>query len=198
MNKCFNALCAMLCSVVFSCPAGADHSLPAPWIQALSENMDWLCGGQVEEGVPAEVYFWVRPDAAGISCVEYRVVLDSWYEEPPYGGMFLIASPPNPAALFVVGTPVDSVGTVICFPECQEEFFWVHKLVFIPAFRGAFVCVDIAPHGQSGEVRAVSCTGPDNPYINLYYYMWDWSACIGGTCPGIEETSWGAIKGMYK
>jgi hypothetical protein len=28
--------------------------------------------------------------------------------------------------------------------------------------------------------------------------MWDWSACTGGTCPGIEETSWGAIKGMYK
>ena len=198
MSKRYSVLCAMLCIVIFSCPVRADHSLPAPWIQALSEHMDWLCVVQVEEGIPVEAYIWVRPDPSGISCVEYRVVLDAWYEEPPQSGMTLIASPPNPAALFVVGTPVDSIGTVVCFPGCQEDYFWSHKLVFLPAFRGALVYVDIAPHGQSGEVRAVSCTEPDNPYISLYHYIWDWSAGIGGTCPGTEETSWGAIKGMYK
>jgi len=196
MNRYAALLCAVMCVITYTCPARAGADLPRPWIWTLTESGGWLCEIWLQDGVPAEAYVWVSPDSAGIFCVEYQVVFNAFCDFPPYN-ITLQYSSPNPAASSVTGTPVDPPGTVICFDECRTDGFWAHKLVFMPSSHGALIYLDIAPHDDSGEVRAVSCTEPGNPYISLNHWVWDWTGGIGGLCPGVEETSWGAIKSMF-
>jgi hypothetical protein len=195
MRRCVAGACVVICLLLCSHPAFSYDLLPPPAIQILGPNLEWLCMLPPYEGILYDVYVWVNPDTAGVRCAEYMVVISP--DPAPYE-LTLVSVTGNPICLTPEGNPLEDPGTVICSPDCQREIFWTHKLTFLPLSGHAYAMMDIAPHGESAEVRAVSCTEPDRPYISLRYYAWDWTTGIGGVCPGIEETSWGAIKSMYR
>jgi len=196
MSRLTAVFCILLCLTEYSCPAQARVDLPRPWIWTLSENMDWLCGLEIQEGVPVEVYVWVSPDSAGILCLEYQVLLNAYIESPPYN-IELTGTEANPLVSTSTGTPAETPGVSVCLQTCMYDIFWAHKLIFMPLSNNPLVYIDVAGLDGSEQIEAVSCATEGDPVIHLNHWVWDWTGGIGGTCPGVEEKSWGAIKSLF-
>ena len=172
------ALCISLCLNIVSTDASAQA-----WLAVLDQSQHWFCDGYKDQ---YDVYVWVYPDTAGVVCAEYQFIL------PEY--MLALSTEINPAYSSVDGTLEGPPGVTICFQDCQIGPVWTvkHHCAIITGYCSPF---EIIGHEVSGEIRATTCSEPDS-YRGALTYWYHPSPC--STCPGTEETSWGAIKQLYK
>ena len=172
------ALCISLCLDVVPPDVAATA-----WLDVLDENANWLC---MVYGDPYEVYVWIFPDTSGVICSEFQ------FNVPD--NVTVVSTEINPAYSSEIGTRVGPPGVTICFQECQRDPFWIIKYQCTLPTRCALF--HIINHEIGGDVRVSSCAVPDS-LRSAYYSEWGYSGplCL---CPSTEESSWGAIKGMYK
>ena len=172
------ALCISLCLTIVPIDASAQA-----WLAVLDEYQHIFCDGYEDQ---YDVYVWVYPDTAGVVCAEYQFIL------PEY--MTAISTEINPAHSTFDGALEGSPGMTICFQDCQMEPVWAVKYI-CAIITGPCSSFEIIGHEVSGDIRATTCSEPDS-YRSAITYCYHPSPCC--TCPSNEETSWGAIKGMYK
>lgn len=180
--KLYGALVCALCIGLCFCIVPTD-AVAETWLLVLDEYQGYFCNGYEDL---YDVYVWAYPDTAGFVCIEYQFIL------PDY--MAALSTEINPAYSTVAGTLEGPPGVTICFQECQMEPVWTvrYHCAIIEGYCSPF---EIIEHEDSGNVRATTCSEPDS-YQDAIACWYNPSPC--STCPANEESSWGAIKGMYR
>ena len=144
-----------------------------------------------------DMYIFIEPDARGIVGVEFSIVnpSPSLFLTPPGTPVF------NPAA-GVVGPLGDFFGNGItmAFRHCQYDPIWVARYNFTSFEAGAVfftlgVTTSSDPPVTQETIRAAICDVPHTVVEAFAYNHFGINqACVVGT----EESSWGAIKSLYR
>ena len=174
-----------------------------------------LCGSM---SVRADGFIGLYSDGAHMRCSAsgtglYSVEMWVWAKPDPYRGMiraeFGISYPDNvflgsetwndPIIFQYIGSISEEI--LVIFSSCQWDWTWIaHKLLWVTN--------DIQTQCQVVEhidfsircVRMFDCSpGRPDYCVSAYPSLWlnqHWDHCEDPIA--IEETSWGAIKGMYK
>lgn len=130
------------------------------------------------------MWIWVRPGDGGAMCAEYEIAT-------PYN-VIVTGIIPNPDAPITVGEPVAPPGVRICFQECRTAWFWTYQVEFLVTDM-AFSMITVEPHDTSGGILLTTCA-PDNPTEPMCVFH---DLFINHDF-GVEDSSWGAIKGMLE
>jgi hypothetical protein len=165
------------------------HSSPASGIARFAirgESGDWLCNYWPGPGELFEVFVFVYTDDEGVYCAEYKLLApDNWTHVGTVGSPEISTQEGNPA-----GAP----GVTVCFTQCQTAAFWMYKLIYTHV-DGHCSLPETVAHDDTGGHLVRICLEPDYPESDAYG---EWNVGPNCLCPAVEETSWGAIKGMYR
>jgi hypothetical protein len=160
----------------------ASDALSQAFLLVLDENQHYFCEGYEDQ---YDVYIWVYPDTAGVVCAEYQFILPSY--------MMPVTTEANPGCSVVEGTLEGPPGATVCFQSCRIEPVWTSRFhcLIVPGDCFPF---EIIEHEVSGDVRVTTCSEPDS-FRGAIAYWYNPSPCC--TCPGTEESTWGAIRLLY-
>jgi hypothetical protein len=130
------------------------------------------------------VHVWVLPSDNGMICSEFMLSYPAW--------LLNIGTVVNPAHSVALGDPF--TGVSICFAECNYDWTWLYQLSALPTAAGVPGYAMVVPHPTAGAVQAANCL-PNYPLepLTLFNQLGLNQDCLIGN----EDTSWGAIKGMY-
>ena len=137
-----------------------------------------------------DMYVYCLPGDHGLKCAEFAILY-------PESGIFAGVATPNPALSVAQGNLAD--GMSCCFLECQWDWQWTHSQTIIvqdatpKIFEIIPSPVPIPPVYQFANCDTIPIKYPKEPctkFTNLYV----------NTCgpTAVEETSWGAIKSLYR
>ena len=141
---------------------------------------------------PFNIYVFLHPDDDGAYSVTFKISGPQGHVSPE--------QTPNPVVSgAAMGAWYGAPGIEAPFMNCKSELFWVVRLTMTapditPGFYGIF------PHDDSQFMGVAICPG-DRPLraadrYNCFGYndscMWCWEFY------STEETSWGAIKALYR
>ena len=178
------AIACALC--ILACLSGLPSETSAQTVfEIADEARGWLCYLYED---PFDIYVWAYPDTAGLACARYQFILPE--------NMTVLSMIVNPEHTTIDGTLVGPPGMTICFPACQRDLIWTvkYQCTFISTYCSSF---DLVAHEGFSEIQISYFSGPDE-----YHKAWPvWDFGYPGPdcpCPANEETSWGAIKAMYK
>jgi hypothetical protein len=143
----------------------------------------------IQQTIPAPyvgftVWVWVKPTETGMICSEFMLQYPAW--------LLNIGTVVNPAHSVALGDPF--TGVSICFPTCNDDWTWLYQLSALPTAAGIPGYADVVPHPSAGAIQIANCL-PNYPLEPLTVFN-----RLGLNQDGVignEDTSWGAIKGMY-
>ncbi len=138
---------------------------------------------------PFDVYVFIDPDTGGVFAVEYKLEI-----LPGHSSTSLTLAPFVSAA--AIGSWTGSPGITAPFTECQTELTWIaHMTMEAPDLEPGFYTFQ--PHDDTGSLFVLICTGnrPEQP-VTVYNVFGYNESCMW--YHATEETSWGAIKEMYR
>jgi len=154
-----------------------------------SETMA-ACDGYFDAPLqPFEVYVFIDPDTGGVFAVEYKLEILAGH----YSTGLTLAPFVSGAA---IGSWTGSPGITAPFTECQTELTWIaHMTMEAPDLEPGFYTFQ--PHDDTGSLLVWICTGtrPEQP-VTVYGAFGYNESCMWYYAT--EETSWGAIKDMYR
>lgn len=136
---------------------------------------------------PFNVYVFLEPGPDGAYAVEYKLTI------PPSHIMSSLEISPVVAA-HTIGVWYGSPGISAPFLSCQNDLFWVCRLTMtspdtVPGYYS------IWKNDDSDFMGIAICSNP-RPLVDALVYN---NLCfIMSCCGATEESSWGAIKGMYR
>lgn len=140
---------------------------------------------------PAQVWIWCLPGENGQICAEFSV-----------------AYPPNIVQSTVYkNTPIISVdmgdiagGWSVCYTDCRYDFHWLAwQQIYVTDATPGWIEIVKHPSPEITCVQAANCL-PGYPIECLMVLT---KFGVNQECPpenpiGTEETTWGAIKGLYR
>jgi hypothetical protein len=92
-----------------------------------------------------------------------------------------------------IGDYVGGEGASVAFSSCQYEPFWIFHLTMYVTYFYGYTIYYIYPHEQTGLIAVAICAYPrpkveafPGQYVQVNYFT------------AAEQSSWGAIKGLYK
>lgn len=130
-----------------------------------------------------DFYVFLQPGSDGVFGVEYKLI-------GPVGHI-LMSYIPNPFVSLHIGLPFDSPGVSVAFIKCRTEILWVFHITMIaltvdPGFYY------LVPHDDTQLLSVAICPDP-RPLRDAYVL----NRLRFNQPVATEETSWGAIKGIY-
>ena len=146
------------------------------------------CGTTGVPFYPVEMYIWCLPSNRGQICAEFMV-------DYPVN---IIQSTVTTSPLICVTLGTLDTGMSACLCRCTYSWTWYfHQLLYVT--DSTQTCVKIVKHPDENTecIRFANCDPgwPDECVTVLT------SLCVNQECPqciGTEESSWGAIKNLYK
>ena len=134
-------------------------------------------------GQLVDFYVFLHPGSDGAFGVEYKLIGPE--------GHFLISYIANPFVSLHFGSPFDYPGVSVAFIKCRTEILWVfHVTIFASTVDPGFY--DIVPHDYYEFLGVAICPDP-RPLRDAYVL----NRLRFNQPVATEETSWGAIKGIY-
>lgn len=137
---------------------------------------------------PFDIYVFLEPSTDGAFAAEYKMIA------PP--GHFATVITPNPVvSQATIGVWFGVPGISVPFVTCQTELFWIVRLTMMsPDMVPDFYLLGL--NDDSQFMGVATCEEPMRPMVDGYLYNY---FCFNQSClPATEESSWGAIKDMYK
>lgn len=138
----------------------------------------------------ASMWVWCLPGQDGMVCAEFDISY-------PYN-VIEAGINYNPAILPLIIQPPD--GWSLCFSECRTDWVWMfNQIIFVTTVDKTML--EIVPMPDVGVYQFANCLPgyPVEPCIkltNLYInYEPDESEC---STTGVEASSWGAIKSLFR
>jgi hypothetical protein len=130
-------------------------------------------------------FVWFEPRDLDINCVEYRI------EFPPNVTVNSIIT--NPLFVSEEGFPVGLPGVSICLAVCEYNWFWTHQFICtVEDYECGWVM--LWSYNDNANSFGMSCSNPEIESIIVFQ-----GNIFGVNCSTAnKESSWGAIKGMYK
>jgi hypothetical protein len=139
---------------------------------------------------PFTIWVWCLPSMNGTMCAEFDIM---------YPANVITSTVTLNYDLAFWWDPFPGSGISVCYFDCQYDWHWL--------FYRAMYCTDetqtiiaIAPHPDAGEYQFANCY-PGYPIEPCIAYPAVLVNVLPEDCPeiiGTEETSWGAIKGLYR
>jgi len=140
---------------------------------------------------PVDMWVWNLPGPLGQICAE-----------------FMVSYPPNVITSTITwNDPIISVtlgdlssGLSVCYISCYWDWNWTaHQLLYVTDPTPTYC--EIVPHPEVGVYQFANCepgypTEPTTKLTNLFLNYGPGDPECEGTA--VEETSWGAIKSLYK
>ena len=137
---------------------------------------------------PFEIYIFLEPGSDGAFAAEYKMAV-------PVDHFATVITPNPVVSQATIGVWYGSPGISAPFVTCQTELFWiVHLTMMSPNIVPGYYILEL--NDDSQFMGVATCEEPMRPMVDghLYNYF-----CFNQSClPATEETSWGAIKDMYK
>ncbi len=137
--------------------------------------------------IPFDVYVFLTPGDDGAFAAEYKLV--------GLPGHLVVDNEPAPFVSVTMGTPFGAPGISMGFLKCQTETVWVWKVVCmaLDLYPGYYM---MAPHDDTQFIGVAICPG-DRPMVDGYGSEFGYNI-LGWCRVATEESSWGAVKSMYK
>ena len=140
---------------------------------------------------PVEMWVWCLPGPQGTICSEFMVGY-------PMNVIQSVVTWNDPIISVALGDLPS--GLSICYIVCQYDWHWpAHQALYVT--DPTQTLIEILPHPDAGAYQFANCEPgyplePATKLTNLYlnYGPAD-EECMG---TAVEETSWGAIKSLYK
>ncbi len=174
---------ALVCTQLFFCSSPA-FGIARFYIRG--ESGRWLCWDSPGPGEQFDIYVYVNTDEEGVFCAEYKLLPpDNWVH---------ITTVASPEVASQEGNPAGAPGVSVCFSECQTAAFWMYKLTYTH-LDGYCSIPQTVVHDDTGVHQVRICLEPDYPASEAYD---DYNPGPNCTCPATDESSWGAIKEMYR
>ena len=130
-------------------------------------------------------FVWFEPRDLDINCVEYRI------EFPP--NVTINAIVRSPFLLSESGSPDSFPGVSICLAVCEYNWFWTHQFICtVEDYECGWVM--LWSYNDNATNYGKSCSNPELESIILFQDPIFAVNCETAT----DESSWGAIKEMYK
>lgn len=175
------ALCVCACLAVFPSKVYSQAVL-----EISTGARDWLCELYYQD--PFDAFVWAVPDTADMVCLRFQFV--------PPENVTILATIVNPAFSSIEGSLSGPPGMTVCSQACHGGWTWVVKYTYTFSTRYCSV-FGLIPHDDFSEIQVSYCSAP----AEFYTAYSSWGDMYPGPdcpCPANEETSWGAIKGMYR
>lgn len=138
-----------------------------------------------------DVFVFLEPGVYGAFAVEYKLSV------PP--GHFSPAQTPNPVvSAATIGAWCGSPGISAPFTSCQTERFWVCKMAMMsPDIEPGIYFLH--PKEDTQFIGVAICPDP-RPMVDAWVYgCFGYNdSCIYCGFNSNEETSWGAVKSIYR
>lgn len=134
---------------------------------------------------PFEMWIWFQPHLVnGAICEEFRICY-------PLNVIQSTVTWNDPIISVMLGDLPS--GLSVCFLVCQYDFFWLcHQMCYLTDTLPAWI--EVCPHPDVGVIQYADCTPGYPVWPNS---VWNHLALNQPCVIGTEESSWGAIKGMY-
>jgi hypothetical protein len=140
---------------------------------------------------PVEMWVWAKPDPGlGMICADFMVSypINVIQSTTTYNST-------------IVSTYLGSIGTgfTVCLNSCQYDWVWIaHQLLYV--YDPTQTKCEIVNHPEAGAIQFYECTAGFPAYsVASMPRLWlnqDWGPCEDPIAA--DETSWGAIKSIYK
>lgn len=182
----------ILSGIVVTCLLCASASANAqPHIALFTDAQGTSCSTyHTPGGTQFEVYvlLFFMGTGEGIICADFRLITP--------GNVIIEALEINPGYASAAGNPLDATGIDFCFLECAMGYVsnWAYKLT-CRTTDGRASYFSCGPREGSEQMNAAVCSAPEGPRELLHGYI---GVAVNADCVATEESSWGAIKGMYK
>ncbi len=140
------------------------------------------------ESPPEQIAFfvWFYSEDPKVDCVEYRIELSP--------NLTLNNIITNPLINTEIGSPFEFPGVSVCSGGCPQTWFWTHQFI---------VTVENWDRGHAWlrnyndeQGYAQVCGQPDQE-VPIYMY-WEQEFFFINWTGATDESSWGAIKQLYK
>ena len=133
------------------------------------------------------VYVFLHPDEDGAFAAEYKLSI-------PAGHFAIVETPNQVVSQATLGVWYGAPGISAPFIRCQTELFWIVNLTMMsPDTVPGFYILEL--NDDSQFLGVAICPYPRllrDGYIYNYF-------CFNTSCwPATEESSWGAVKSMYR
>jgi hypothetical protein len=167
--------------------AGSVNAGPLSFIGIYTDGGHTVCRQDIlAPYVSFPVWVWVQPSDNGMICSEFMLQYPAW--------LLNIGTVVNPNHSVALGDPFSGIS--ICFAACQTDWTYLYQLTALPTAAGVPGFVNVLPHPSAGAIQIANCL-PDYPLEPLLVFN---NLRLNQDCEvitGAEDTSWGAIKGMY-
>lgn len=136
---------------------------------------------------PATMYIWCLPGMNGQICAEFRVI---------YPANIIQSTVTSNVALISVTLGDLPAGMSVCYKECQYGWNWpFQQALWVTGPETTLI--EIGPHPSVGVYQFANCksgypTEPCTRLTNLTINQ------VGDCLYGVEQSSWGAIKGLFE
>lgn len=140
--------------------------------------------------VPLTFWIWCLPGADGQICAEFMIGM-------PANTIPSTVTPNAPLISVTLGD-LDS-GVSVCYVGCQDDWNWCFQRTFYVT-DGMQTVIEILGHPDTGLVQFANCLD-GYPLEPATAYPLMLLNVLPDDCPeivGTEETSWGAIKSLFK
>jgi hypothetical protein len=176
----------MLCGI-----AHAGRYLPPRgyigcFVDSLRNSFVWY--GDPYPDPVLKYYIWCLPSRNGMMGAEFKVGI--------YGSFIRGYFDLNRDIVALsLGAPESGISIVVC--NCALDWCWLMRQELIPTTSDAGR-IEIKEHPDVGEYHFINCMPgyPHEPcWRYTHCYINEYHGCL---CVGIEESSWGAIKQLFK
>lgn len=173
-------------SLMYAASVSAQLSAFHLWGDEDKVRCDWF---PPEPFTVMHMYLFLTPGRDGAFAAEYKLIT------PP--GHFAISSEPGPMFSGAsIGNPAGPPGISVSFIMCQvqEVLVWKFQFMAQDLTPGYYI---VGPHEDTGFLGVAICAG-DRPMQEGYLYG-QFGYHADGFCRfGVEESSWGAVKSLYR
>lgn len=121
------------------------------------EEHSSIAANNLEGSCLFDLWVWILPGENGVMCAEYKLDIPA--------DMIPQSVELNPSNYICLGEAYGSPGLSICFPECQNEWFWTAKIQILLTDRTERYIV-LSAHEDAGTIQVANCL-PDYPIESL-------------------------------
>ena len=142
---------------------------------------------------PVEMWIWCLPGPLGQICAEFMVT---------YPVNVITSTVTWNVPIISVSLGDLSSGLSVCYVNCLYDWHWpAHQTLYVTDPTATYCTIQKHPDPAVEDIQFANCepgypTEPTTVLTNLYFNYGPTDAECMGTA--VEETSWGAIKSLYR
>jgi len=160
---------------------------PMAFVGLYTDDAHSMCSQDIPAPyVGFATWVWILPSDNGMICAEFKLQAPAW--------MLATGTTPNPGNSVILGDPYGADGVSFCFSECQYDWVWLFQINQLPTVGGLVDYIYIQERPDAGAYQVANCLAgyPIEPLTILNHLA------LNQPCEyAAENTTWGAIKGMY-